>query len=65
MVPSSTTGSRVKAARTASAADAGSAAVMVTTSPPTIALSSAGVPSATIVPASMMAMRSQYSASSM
>ena len=63
--PSSTVGSKWNALRIAAAAASASPAVTVTTSPPTIAFSSAGVPRATMVPASMMAMRSQYSASSM
>ncbi len=41
------------------------AALSLTTSPPIAALRFAGVSSATISPWSMMAMRSQYSASSM
>src|SRR5207253_383232 len=47
------------------AASSGCVEVIVTTSPPTICFSSSGVPRATILPRSMIAIRSQYSASSM
>src|SRR6266498_4052256 len=56
--------SRPKRSRSAAIAAASSSLRRVTRSLPTLAFSSSGVPSTTMVPLSMMAMRSQYSASS-
>src|SRR6266542_1013318 len=56
--------SRPKRSRSAAIAAASSSLRSVTRSLPTLAFSSSGVPSTTMVPLSMMAMRSQYSASS-
>jgi hypothetical protein len=58
-------GSRPEIAATRGSAATLSRVVMVTTSPPTRAFSSSGVPIAWIVPWSMIAIRSQDSASSM
>ena len=64
-VPSSREGVTPSICLISLAACSGWSEVIVTTSPPTIAFSSSGVPRAAMWPWSMIAMRLQYSASSM
>ncbi len=63
--PSAMTASRPKRSRSAAMAASSSSVPIWTRSLPTCALSASGVSSATIWPWSMIAIRSQYSASSM
>jgi len=63
--PSATVASMPKRPRSAVSAAASSSVPSTTRSAPTLALSTSGVSSTTISPRSMIAIRSQYSASSM
>ena len=63
--PSATVASMPKRSRSAARAASSSAVPSTTRSAPTLALSASGVSSTTISPRSMIAMRSQNSASSM